>query len=77
MKRESKNILWNLLIFLTRSRFVTNAIERAILSEDGILQPYDVEIAPMRFSDEAGIATLTFENDIYYIPNVPTKIKQL
>ncbi|NLM72917.1 MAG: sugar ABC transporter substrate-binding protein [Clostridiaceae bacterium] len=53
-----------------------NAIERAILSEvDGIaLQPYDVEISSDAVSKamEAGIATLTFENDIYYIPNVPT-----
>lgn len=52
-----------------------NAIERAILSEvDGIaLQPYDVEISSEAVAKamESGIATLTFENDIYYIPNVP------
>lgn len=53
-----------------------NVIDRAILSGvDGIaFQPYDVEqsLDAVRKASDAGIAAITFENDVFYIPNVPT-----
>ena len=53
-----------------------DAVERAILSDvDGIaLQPYDVEktSAALKKARDSGISALTFENDVFYIPEIPT-----
>lgn len=53
-----------------------DAVERAILSDvDAIaLQPYDVEktAAVLKKAQEAGISVITFENDVFYIPEIPT-----
>jgi ribose transport system substrate-binding protein len=55
---------------------LANAVERAILSGvNGIaLQPFDVKYSTelLQKASEAGIATIIFENDVFYIPDVPT-----
>lgn len=58
------------------AELTANAVDRAILAGvDGIaLQPYDVvkSLEAIKKANDAGISTITFENDIFYIPNVPT-----
>lgn len=55
---------------------IADAVERAILSDvNGIaLQPMDVEKSTeaLNKAREAGIAVLTYENDVFYIPDFPT-----
>jgi len=55
---------------------IDRAVDRAILSQvDGIaFQPYDVEMSSKAAdkSMEAGIPVIIYENDVYYIPDVPT-----
>ncbi len=53
-----------------------DAVKRAILSDvDGIaLQPFDVEKSSetIKMAQEAGIPVITFENDVFYIPDIST-----
>ena len=61
---------------------IERVVDRAVLSQvDGIaFQPYDVEISSNAVAKtmEAGIATIVYETDVYYIPDVPTsRLKQL
>lgn len=53
-----------------------DAVERAILSDvDGLaLQPYDVEktTQALKKAQDAGLSVITFENDVFYIPETPT-----
>lgn len=55
---------------------IANAVDRAILSDvDGLaLQPFDVKHSSEMLlkARDAGITTITFENDVYYIPDFPT-----
>ena len=55
---------------------IERVVDRAVLSQvDGIaFQPYDVEISSNAVAKtmEAGIATIVYETDVYYIPDVPT-----
>ncbi|MCX7772028.1 MAG: substrate-binding domain-containing protein, partial [Clostridia bacterium] len=52
------------------------AVERAILSDvDGIaLQPYDIQKTSdvLEKANKAGISVITFENDTFFIPSIPT-----
>lgn len=53
-----------------------NAVERAILSDvDGIaIQPFDVKSSTdiLKKAMDVGIKTITYENDVFYIPELPT-----
>jgi ribose transport system substrate-binding protein len=55
---------------------ISNAVDRAILSGvDGLaLQPFDVKYSTeiLQKVRDAGITTITFENDVFYIPDLPT-----
>jgi ribose transport system substrate-binding protein len=55
---------------------VADAVERAILSDvDGIaIKPFDVKSSTeiLQKAGNAGIKTLTYENDVFYIPELPT-----
>jgi ribose transport system substrate-binding protein len=57
-------------------QIVVDAVERAILSDvDGIaIQPFDVKSSTeiLKKAGDAGIKTITYENDVFFIPELPT-----
>lgn len=58
------------------ARLIPNAVDRAILSNvDGLaIQPFDVKYSSeaLQKARDAGISTITFENDVFYLPDFPT-----